>query len=114
MHLASFLSGIFSSIHLDLAGIIGLAATAVGTWLGHRIIQPRDHERAAALEAIAKGAAALVLSLNPTAKWAELLRMVVDQIASAAGLPTRNRDAIERAAAAALIGLGKDPGITNP
>jgi hypothetical protein len=92
-------------MHFSLGDIIGLVATVLGGWLGTRIIQPRDHDRAAALDAIARGAAALMLSLNPQKKWAELLSLTVDAISRAAGLPTRNRDAIERAAAAALVSL---------
>ncbi len=98
-------------MHFDLGSIVGLLATVVGGWLGTRIIKPRDHERAQALEAIARGAAALIISLNPAAKWAELLKLVVDLIANAAGVPTRNRDAIERAAASALVSMGKAPGV---
>lgn len=96
-------------MHFDLGSIVGLAATVLGTWLGSRIIRPRDHERAAALDAIAKGAVALVVALNPSAKWADLLKLAVTAISSAAGLPTSNRDAIERAAAAALAAAGKRP-----
>jgi len=98
-------------MHFDLGSLIGLAATILGTWIGTRIIRPRDHDRAAALDSIARGAAALVISLNPTAKWAELVKAVVQQIAAAAGVPTSNKDAIERAASAALAGLGKTPGL---
>jgi len=98
-------------MHFDLGSIIGLAATILGTWIGSRIIRPRDHDRAAALDAIAQGAAALVISLNPGAKWAELLKSVVQQIAAAPGVPTRNKDAIERAAARALIILNRSHGV---
>ena len=96
-------------MHLDLGTIVGLLATAVGGWLGSRIIRPRDHERAWALDAIARGAAALVISLNPAAKWADLLKRVVEQISASAGVPTTNKDAIERAASAALLDRGKNP-----
>jgi hypothetical protein len=96
-------------MRLDLGSLIGLAATLLGGWIGTRIIKPRDHERASALDAIARGAAALVISLNPTAKWADLMAQVVAQISTAAGLPTRNKDAIERAAALALTDRGKLP-----
>jgi hypothetical protein len=89
--------------------LIGLLATGLGAWLGTRIIRPRDHERAQALDAIARGAAALVVSINPTAKWAQMLEQVVKTIASTAGVPTTSQPAIQRAAAAALTGLGKDP-----
>jgi hypothetical protein len=98
-------------VQFDLGSIVGLIATVAGLWLGTRIIKPRDHERAAALDAIAKGATALVISLNPTAKWAELIKQIVSTISSSAGLPTANKDAIERAAAAALVAAGKAPGV---
>jgi hypothetical protein len=100
-------------MHLSLASIgplVGLVATLVGGWIGHRFTSPKDHDRAAHLAAIARDAAALVAGLNPTASWAELLRMTVDQIATAAGLPTTNKDALERAAAGALSAIGKAPG----
>jgi hypothetical protein len=89
--------------------IVAIGVALIG-WLGHRFLKPKDHQRAALLAAIARGAAALVISLNPTAKWAELLKQVVDRILSAPSVPTRSKDAIERAAAAALADLGKAPG----
>jgi hypothetical protein len=95
--------------HFDITSIVLAAATIVGTWLGTRIIRPRDHERAVILDTIARGAAAIVVSLNPGAKWADLLASVVNNIASSASVPTKSRDAIERAAASALAGLGKRP-----
>ena len=99
-------------MHFDFGSILGVIATVIGTWLGSRIITPKNHERAAALDAIARGAAALVISLAPAgAKWAELLKSVVQIISSAAGRPTTNVNAIERAAAAALISMGRGPGV---
>lgn len=99
---------------MDFGSLIGpliaLLATGVGGWIGSRIIRPRDHERAALLSRIATDAAALVVAMFPKASWPELLKAVVDQIAAAAG--TKNRPAIERAAAAALTALGKNPGAT--
>lgn len=95
--------------HLDLGLILNAVALVIGTWLGSRIIQPRDHDRAAHLDAIAQGAAALAVSLFPNATWLVLLEQTVKQIASAAGVPTRNVAALNRAAAAALTRLGKAP-----
>lgn len=89
--------------------LLGGLALAIGTWLGTRIIKPKDHERAQLLATIAASAAALVVSLNPTATWAQLVKLTVNQIAGAAGVPTNNAAAIERAAAAALTSLGKKP-----
>jgi hypothetical protein len=47
--------------------------------------------------------------LNPGAKWAHLVEQVVKTIASTSGVPTTSAAAIQRAATAALMGLGKDP-----
>jgi hypothetical protein len=102
MHLSDFASP-------AVANILGLLALAVGSWIGHRIASPNDHHRAEILAHIAEGAAALVVSLNPGAAWGDLLVSTVNAIASAAGLPTRSRDAIQRAAASALAKLGKTP-----
>lgn len=100
-------------MHFDFAAIlgplVGLVATAVGAWIATRITKPKDHERAELLAKIAAGAAALVVALNPGASWATLLQQVEAQIATAAGLPTRNAQAIQRAAAEALSALGKAP-----
>lgn len=97
-------------MQFDWTSIALFAATVIGGWIGTRIIRPRDHDRAEALDRIARGAATLVVSLYPKADWATLLKAVVDQIADSAG--TRNRNAIERAAASALTALGKNPGAT--
>jgi hypothetical protein len=86
--------------------LLGLAVSA-GHWLGSKIKNPTDAERAAILEKIADGAAALVVALNPKANWTDLLKAVVQAIEAAAGVPTSNSAAIERAAAAALSKLGK-------
>jgi uncharacterized protein with beta-barrel porin domain len=82
--------------------IIGLVATALAAWYAQRIVTPKDHERASLLEKIATGAAALVVSLNPGKAWAAMLELIVQQIASAPGVPTNNQQAIQRAAAEAL------------
>jgi hypothetical protein len=73
------------------------------------VVQGKDHERALALELIARGCAALVVSMNPNAKWAHLVELVVKQIASLSGKPTTSAAAIHRAAIAALMALGRDP-----
>jgi len=96
-------------MHFDFGQLIALAATLIGGWLGHRLTKPKDRDRAALLDQIAEGAAALVVSLFPSEHWSVLLENVVKQIAAAAGVPTRNVDAIERAAASALTKLGKNP-----
>ncbi len=89
--------------------LIEFVAVAIGTWLGTRIIQPKDHERAALLSRIATESAALALSMFPNAPWSTLVKEVVAMIAAAAGVPTKNASAIERAAAAALLAVGKRP-----
>lgn len=92
-------------------GIVQLVATVavpvLGAWLIKKFKTPTDLDRAQLLAHIAEAAAALVVNLNPKAPWAELLQQVVQQIVSAAGVPTTNQAAINRAAAAALVKLGK-------
>lgn len=85
------------------------AAVIVGGLLVHVLKTPKDHERAALLAAIANEAAAWVAAHYPDKPWAELLEAVVQRIAAAAGLPTKNATAIENAAAAALTRLGRAP-----
>jgi predicted MFS family arabinose efflux permease len=94
---------------LDINQWLGFAALVIGSWLGSRIVKPRDSERASLLAEIAKAAAALAVSMNPNASWKLLLVNVVNQIATAAGVPTKNQAAIQRAAALALTDLGVKP-----
>jgi hypothetical protein len=82
-------------------------AVAAGHWLGSKIKNPTDADRATILAHIADGAAALVIALNPKANWTDLLKSTVQAIEAAAGVPTSNAAAIERAAASALSKLGK-------
>jgi hypothetical protein len=89
--------------------VSGLAVPILGAWLIKKFKTPTDLDRATLLSHIAEAAAALVVSLNPKADWATLLQAVVNQIAAAAGLPTSNVAAIQRAAASALTRLGKSP-----
>ena len=42
-------------MHFDFGSILGVIATAIGTWLGSRIITPKNHERAAAAALISMG-----------------------------------------------------------
>ena len=88
---------------LEVAALVMLPMLA--GWLR----KPKVHERAMALDAIARGAAALAMSLAPKASWAEKLSATIAQMEKAAGLPTANRDAIERAAAGALSQMGELP-----
>lgn len=104
-------------MHFDLGSLLpfvgpllGIIGTAIGGLVLKRLHTPTDHDRAVILAHIADGAAALVASLNPKQSWPDLLKAVVTAIESAAGLPTSNAGAIERAAAAALVKLGKAPG----
>lgn len=93
-----------------LSNLVPLAAVAAAAWITKQIKKPSDKDRAELLSTIANACAAYVLSLNPSAPWAELLRDVIQAISAAAGLPTRNVQAIEREAVAALIRLGRVPG----
>lgn len=93
-----------------LQQILETAAIVVGGLLVHAIRTPKDHDRAALLAEIANAAAAWVVAHNPGKPWAEILEAVVQRIAAAAGLPTRNATAIENAAALALTRMGVQPG----
>ena len=92
-----------------IQSMLSLVAIAVGGLIAHKINKPTDVDRATILARIAEGAAALVLSLYPGKSWAELLKLTVQQIIAAAGIPTKNAAAIERAAAAALLKHGVTP-----
>jgi hypothetical protein len=89
--------------------LIPVAAIAAAAWIAKHIKKPSDKDRADLLSIIANAAAAYVLSLNPNAAWADLVRDVIQAISASAGLPTRNVQAIEREAVAALVRLGKVP-----
>jgi len=89
--------------------VLNLGALVLGGWIARKMQQPKDHERAVLLARIAGDAATLVASKYPHAAWPELLQMVVRAVAGAAGVPTTNQAAIERAAASALHALGKRP-----
>lgn len=93
-----------------LGPVVGLVATIVGGWIAHRYTSPSDHERATLLSRIAEDAAAVIVAFNPNAPWADMLRDLVARINAAAGVPTKNATAIENAATAALLKLGKTPG----
>jgi hypothetical protein len=94
-----------SLLHTALT-LVPLVTLGVGSWVASRIVKPRDHERAQHLANIASDAVALVLANNPTASWATLLADAVRQISTAAGVPTNNAAAIQRAAAGALAKAG--------
>ena len=85
-----------------LTPIVMSIAAIIATFYAHRFVTPKDHERAQLLETIARGAAALVVSLNPGKAWAALLELVIQQIVSTPSVPTANHQAIQRAAAEAL------------
>jgi len=89
--------------------LVPVAALAVAGWIAKHIKKPSDKDRADLLSIIANAAAAYVLSLNPTAAWADLVRDAIQRISASAGLPTKNIQAIEQEAVAALLRLGKVP-----
>lgn len=90
--------------------LVPILATGLGGYFAHRYSSPTDTERAALLEQIADGAAALVVSLNPGKPWAELIADVAARVSAAAGVPTRSQTAVNQAAARALQKLGKGAG----
>ena len=83
--------------------LLQVAALALGTWLVTRIKKPSDKEKADLLSVIANDAAVLLVVMMPGASWATMLQALVVNISQAAGLPTKNADAIQRAAASALL-----------
>ena len=86
-----------------LAPLVVPATILGAAWL-HKAVSasPTDLERAQHLSRMATDAAALVVSINPSSSRAELLRQVVNMLASATATPTDNADALNRAAAGAL------------
>ena len=95
-------------MHFDvniLGPLVGLAATIIGGWLGHRFTSPKAHDIGALLTRIAEESAAVIFAANPNAPLADLVRDTINRIASAAGLPTQNAIAIENAATAAIVKL---------
>jgi len=98
---------------MNWLNIINLVATVavpvLGAWLIKKLRTPTDLDRATLLAHIAEAAAALVVSLNPKADWATMLQQVIQQIASASGLPTNNQAAITRAATLGLLKAGVQP-----
>lgn len=101
-------------MQIPWGGLLNVVIAGAGLWIANTLAKSHSNgasvQRAVLLEKIAAAAASLVVSLYPAAPWAVLLEQVVARIAAAAGLPTQNADAIERAAAAALTSLGKNPG----
>jgi hypothetical protein len=95
--------------HEFFMNLLGVIAVGIGGWIASRIKKPTDLDRAKLLAEIARDSAALVVTLNPTADWGTIVKQTVDAILNAAGLPTRNLGAVERAAAAALLALGRKP-----
>lgn len=85
--------------------LIPSACGMVAAWIHAYIVAPRHQERVARAELLAKianDAAAYVLLNNPRSVPAAMLADVVSRINGAAGLPTTDSGAIQRAAAGAL------------
>lgn len=78
----------------------------VGTGIIHAAIRkPSDVDRARLIATLADDAAAVVVDLSGNAPWASLLRDTIARLTSL--VPGENGQAIERAATAALVRLGK-------
>jgi hypothetical protein len=78
-----------------------LAFVVVG-WLGTNVIKkPKDHERAATIEVIARAAAAQLVAEFPDKPWATLIEEIIAAIGDQ--IPTTNRVVARRAAAEALV-----------
>ena len=106
--LAAFNWGIFSAF---LQPLVQVGTLALGTVIAAALHTSKDHARAASLSIIANEAAALVTVSNPNANWAQLLSQTISQISNASGLPTKNEQAITRAATAALANKGIKPNV---
>lgn len=92
--------------HLPWPAITNFAALVIGGWIARGLNKTKAHQRAELLSTIARGAAALIVNAYPGRTWAELLAATVQKILDAAGLPTADPHAVERAAAEALASLG--------
>lgn len=92
-------------VTLLLQSIIPIALV----WIGKHTSTQKDAARAAALQHIADGAAALVLANNPANAWAQLLKRTIEMLQQSPAVPTTNAEALERAAASALTRLGVKP-----
>lgn len=87
-----------------------LGATIINAVLAHfRKHTLTDPERAALLTQLAQDAAAVLSAAFPTKPWAELVTMIVQRLLATPGVPTQSKQALEGAASAALIRLGKSP-----
>lgn len=86
-----------------------LVSTIIHGIFAWRRNKPTDADRAALLAQIAQDAAAFVIAAFPGKPWAELLAEIVRRMLALPGIPTRNAQAIENAASAALMKLGKSP-----
>lgn len=99
-----FLASLLPTIKAVLPSLAMLAGAALHGY----VTKPRHQERAAKadlLSKIANDAAALVYANNPNLPVAQLIRDTVRQISTAAGLPTTDVGAQERAAAAAIAAV---------
>lgn len=90
----------------------GLAVTVLNWVLAHLHKHTMtDTERAALLRELAEGAAAVVSAAWPNKPWSELVNLIVQRLLNAPGVPTRSQAALEQAATAALLKLGRTPNV---
>jgi hypothetical protein len=82
--------------------VAGVVAALLHGWL---VKSPSDQERAAHLAQMAHDAAAWVVAFFPALPEKDLIQKIVDTLAAAAGVPTTNPQALERAAAGALSAI---------
>ena len=87
-----------------------LGATIINAILAHyRRHALTDPERAALLTQLAQDAAAVLSAAFPGKPWAELVAMIVQRLLATPGVPTQSKQALESAASAALVRMGKSP-----
>jgi hypothetical protein len=95
--------------HWNWNAILTVVVAVLGGLINHSVKTPKDHDRALQVSLLADDAAAVVLALNASAPWAQLVTDTVNRLKAAAGIPTTNLTALEQAATGALMRLGKTP-----
>jgi hypothetical protein len=102
--------GWFSSLWHAIAPALTPIGVLLTGWLHAKVTStPSDADKAAHLAQLARDAAALAYSLFPNLPQQELVAKIVAILSTIAGVPTTNKDALERAATGALLAL-KPPG----
>lgn len=84
-------------------------SVGVGLFIASRLRTPRDHERAALLDSLARGFTDTMMARYPGKGWAVLLDDIVRALELSRSAPTVNSGAIRRAVVSALANRGIFP-----